>query len=509
MEVPESESEGDDFVFRESRHAKRRNRRSLSLSKRSGNVESSCRTKEKEGGEYGELRRAFEVEEDSGRPLSTSDAAEDILENESDLPNFSLFEDNFDFGSGGSEEEEEKREGVDPARDLAQGGGGGGSGGRVEQEKLISQDDEENLEIDETDEEKARDDETPFVMSDDDDSLLVQPFNETRKVSSQGQGRRFSRILHRVEEERSPAGQHQGDYAQASPLRKSLVERKGGEAEPTKAFMDSEEDNLCFGHQRKSPQPLSLAEVEEEDEIVIDSDESDDEYRMGGARHEWPKGEHGRPVLIEDDECEEAGPRGALPPPRSLASPSFSPTKRVMGTPLAGARSLSSRSRAPPKNFSPIPMVGCARGDAPGGRSDLQENADQSDLGWLDRLPNFKPISVLTRSYTSSADPVYIQYSQQFAYKARGGGTSGADEEEPFIQQTSSRGRKKGKGKANDEDFNSHWITQEGGKKAFVTASQVLTGAKAYKAYEKAKGKERKATASKFPKKRGKRQART
>ena len=36
------------------------------------------------------------------------------------------------------------------------------------------------------------------------------------------------------------------------------------------------------------------------------------------------------------------------------------------------------------------------------------------------------------------------------------------------------------------DEGNSYWITQ-GGRPAFVTASQVLTGAKAYKAYGKTK----------------------
>ena len=182
--------------------------------------------------------------------------------------------------------------------------------------------------------------------------------------------------------------------------------------------------------------------------------------------------------------------------------PPFSP--RVMSShpqeqrsPLASVRGV----RSSLSSFSPIPMFAASRASAPGlatPSSPVDRPAGgHDDYSWMDRLPHYTPISVLERSYGRSGDPVYVQYKQQFAYK-KGAAGDGSDGEEDFVQEPTSRGKgkRKGKGKKGGaqkgghseevDEGNSYWITQ-GGRPAFVTASQVLTGTKAYKAYGKTK----------------------
>ena len=158
------------------------------------------------------------------------------------------------------------------------------------------------------------------------------------------------------------------------------------------------------------------------------------------------------------------------------------------------------------------------------------------DFGWLERLPHYKPISVLTREYGdhgNASEPVYVQYKQQFMYNtnkspsttgAAGSGgdlstskksrsTKNADKIRSRIQSRKQRSSGGGAGGwsggcggnsftsassliAHDDDDNdadkvgggkSYWC-HKNGRKTFVTANQVLTGSRAYKAYQKTKG---------------------
>ena len=118
---------------------------------------------------------------------------------------------------------------------------------------------------------------------------------------------------------------------------------------------------------------------------------------------------------------------------------------------------------------------------------------DREDLSWLDRLPNYKPISVLNRTYGSDQrEPLYIQYTQQFPDRQAGNGAGAS------TSTGAGRGRKRGQDQEEGDQGGGGygWITQEGGRKAFVTATQVLTGSKAYKEYEKTKKKKKKKMAT-------------
>ena len=440
---------------------------------------------------FGPLRAAFEGCAPPATTATETCAAADLLENESDLPNFNLFGD-CDFGTdddegnnvGGQEEEGGRRE-EEPSR--AEGGVSPATNRMDAEPAAVSRsplflDDEEDLAVEDSQQPQSLGT-AVLISDDDDDDLLVQPFNgeEARRESGRDRLRRASR---ECTTSRAPEG-----------------------AEAKDVVADSEEEDVCFGRRRSSGRiagAISAVLVEEDDDgvaiegekVVIESGNEEEEEDYGGG---WD-GEEDLIVMDNDgDGCEKVAPR-AHPSSR----PPFSPSKRVMSSPPQEQRSplASVRGvRSSLSSFSPIPMFAASRASAPGlatPSSPVDRPAGgHDDYSWMDRLPHYTPISVLERSYGRSGDPVYVQYKQQFAYK-RGAAGDGSDGEEDFVQEPTSRGKGKGKGKGKKggaqkgghseevDEGNSYWITQ-GGRPAFVTASQVLTGAKAYKAYGKTK----------------------
>ena len=425
---------------------------------------------------FGPLRAAFEGCAPPATTATETCAAADLLENESDLPNFNLFGD-CDFGTdddegnnvGGQEEEGGRRE-EEPSR--AEGGVSPATNRMDAEPAAVSRsplflDDEEDLAVEDSQQPQSLGT-AVLISDDDDDDLLVQPFNgeEARRESGRDRLRRASR---------------EGTTSRAP---------EGAEAKDVVA--DSEEEDVCFGRRRRASGrvagPITTVLVEDRD---------DDGDAMQGEKVVIDSGKEEDLIVMDDDgdACEEVAPR-AHPSSR----PPFSPSKRVMSSPPQEQRSplASVRGvRSSLSSFSPIPMFAASRASAPGlatPSSPVDRPAGgHDDYSWMDRLPHYTPISVLKRSYGRSGDPVYVQYKQQFAYK-KGAAGDGSDGEEDFVQEPTSRGKGKGKkggaqkgGHSEEVDEgNSYWITQ-GGRPAFVTASQVLTGAKAYKAYGKTK----------------------
>mmetsp|Transcript_11959 Transcript_11959/g.30520 ORF Transcript_11959/g.30520 Transcript_11959/m.30520 type:complete len:412 (-) Transcript_11959:597-1832(-) len=147
---------------------------------------------------------------------------------------------------------------------------------------------------------------------------------------------------------------------------------------------------------------------------------------------------------------------------------------------------------------------------------------------WLDRLPHYRPISVLSGA-AFDAEPVYVQYKHQFTYaKAAASPAGGGDASEGAALAdalVATRRRKKGRAKGRRARAGQassagtkrrgkapaaaeaeaaprtkakargsvdagaagasagRWVTKEGAK-MFITASQALTGTRAYKAYQ-------------------------
>ena len=135
--------------------------------------------------------------------------------------------------------------------------------------------------------------------------------------------------------------------------------------------------------------------------------------------------------------------------PRTL-----SPGKRVMSVPPPPATTTA---------------IATAAATAAAGAGVNPKRGGGDDMAWLERLPHFKPISVLTRSYDTTSEPVYVQYNQQFSLKP-------GDASNNAVTPTQKR-RKTGRAAAQQGS--------SGG--TFMTASQYLTSSKAYKTSGKTK----------------------
>ena len=76
---------------------------------------------------------------------------------------------------------------------------------------------------------------------------------------------------------------------------------------------------------------------------------------------------------------------------------------------------------------------------------------------------------------------MYVQYKEQFADTRRAAG-DGSDSEEGFVQEPTSRRKGKGKRKKRGAQKGGHGVKE--GRPTFVTASEVLTGSKAFKTFK-------------------------
>ncbi len=438
----------------------------------------------------------------------TEDDAQNILENESDLPNFSLFGGFEDLEV--SEEDEGERQGegggepssqgpLEPPSWEAEAAGEAawpppprtsppprpsppraadvpaprGGAGPARRSDVVSLDEDE-----------------------DDDELLVDPFEENdlarrKRLSAGGPAPAFTTAAAELARGRRASGQGAGRSA-------------------------------------------TLEEEESFEVLEVDDDDDDDGGDNGNGGHGGRKQDLWHPAKVPTNANEGARggffsrrqpPSGALGGGGSLA---LSPSKRVMGPPstISSGSGPGERDRdlslvlgeddpvsdpddlfgtfaAAPATMAPAPAATGAVGQSrlersvaeqyarsPGRR--FSEGEGQGDTRWLARLPNFLPISALLRSQ-DHAEPVYVQYNQQFMYQNGRGGANAED----FIAESASKRHKKrqqsdyggaGGSGGGGGGGDSRWITRNG-VPTFCTASQYLTGTRAYKAYEKTKGK--------------------
>ena len=348
----------------------------------------------------------------------------------------------------------------------------------------------------------------PVVLdTDDEDSLLVDPFDDASDRNAEA--RRKKRRTRGSSVEIADLIARRDAEAATSSHR----ERRTPMSE-TAAFEEAEDDwshrNSTRGSRRRSTAVLEEDDEEEDlrgqamnagplekDALGFDADWGDDPWAGGGrgsSPPRWTVVEEEEDVIEVDSGSEEDpggfGGVGSHSHQRSgaeragRASPT---TASIWNTPNPVSLSLS------PAKASKRVMGSPARNFGANAASDLLGGASASaDVAWQDRLRNFKPIRVLDRSYGTGSEPVYIQYKKQFPSEDKGNISQGR-----AGSSTSAKGKGRRSGGGGETDFESRWITQSDGTRGFVTATQVLTGSKAYKAYEKSKGKGKPAAASK------------